>query len=105
MASDDYNDQYWRDALGESPARDFKHQIFACRSAMVKKKPVNGHRMWTEFDPTTFSDAEYDIVPGMWDHEHCCVCWDSIKQNDSYFENSQKRILCPNCYEAFTKNS
>jgi hypothetical protein len=101
----DYNHQEWRDALGDTPARDFRRRIFSCSPAMVKKQPVNGHRMWTEYDPATFSDAEYDIVPGMWDHEHCSVCGEKIQEGDTFWQNSQKLILCLTCYAKFQKRA
>ena len=70
---------------------------------MVKKDPVNGHRMWTPFDAATFSKEEYDVVEGMWDHEHCAVCGERIESGNLYWLNSQNFILCPACHEVFQK--
>lgn len=70
---------------------------------MVKKESVNGHRMWTEYDPDTFSEAEYEIVPGMWDHEHCAICWKRVQEGDPFWQNSEKHILCPSCHARFQK--
>ena len=72
---------------------------------MVKKVTVNGHRMWTQYDPAKFSKAEYDIFEGMWDHEHCAVCWQKIQTGDPYWQNSQNFILCPVCHEKFQTRS
>jgi hypothetical protein len=104
MAANEYDEQVWRDALGNAPARDFASRVFVSKPAMVKKEPVNGHRMWTEYDPAKFSEEEYEMVPGMWDHEHCRVCWQKIQEGDTYWQNSQRQILCPSCYETFQKN-
>ena len=101
MPSEEFDDKHWSDALGSSPARDFTSRLFTCKPAMVKKELVNGHREWTEYDPARFTPEEYEIVPGMWDHEHCAVCWQKIEEGDTYWENSHKDILCPACHAAF----
>ena len=99
------DEKQWRDALGNSPARDFTLQIFSCKPAMVKKEPVNGHRMWTQYDSSKFSEKEYEIVPGMWDHEHCSICWMKISEGDPFWQNSAKHILCPSCHAKFEKRA
>ena len=101
MSGDEHDQKVWRDALGDSPARDFTTRVFRPKPAMVKKELMNGHRMWTEYDPAKFSEEEYKLVPGMWDHEHCAICWATIQDGDTYWENSQKRILCSNCHAKF----
>ena len=94
-------EQWWVHALGTAPVRDFTLRVFSVKPAMVKKEPVNGHRMWTEYDSAKYSEADYDLVPGMWDHEHCAICFGKIQEGDTYFQNSQKHILCPSCYKKF----
>jgi hypothetical protein len=89
--------------LETAPARDFTSQIFSSAPAMVKKEPVNGLRIWTKYDPATFSDSEYEIVPGMWDHEHCSICWKKIQEGAPYWQNSQKHILCNACHDTFQR--
>ncbi len=96
-------EQWWVHALGAAPMRDFTSRVFTRKPAMVKKEPVNGHRMWTEYDPTRFSEEEYDLVPGMWDHEHCAICFAKIQEGDTYWQNSRRQILCPSCHEKFEK--
>jgi hypothetical protein len=97
------DEQWWVHALGRAPARDFTSHVFIPKAAMVSKQPVNGHRMWTEYDATKFTEEEYEIVPGMWDHEHCAICFADIREGDTYFQNSQRRILCPDCRAKFEK--
>src|SRR4029450_8153374 len=94
-------DPKFADPLGTSPLLDFAERVFASSPAMVKKEPVNGHRMWTKFDESRYNATEYDIVAGMWDHEHCSVCYERIADGDRYWENSESHILCPQCYEEF----
>lgn len=100
---EEYEERQWRDALGAAPKRDFVQRAFACTPAMVKKELVNGHRMWSQYDPAKFTKEEYDIVDGMWDHEHCAICYAKIKTGDAYWQNSQNFILCPVCHEKFQK--
>jgi hypothetical protein len=100
---EEYEEQNWRDALGTAPKRDFTQRVFACTPAMVKKELVKGARMWSQYDPAKFTKEEYDIVEGMWDHEHCAVCWHRILTGDTYWQNSQNFILCPGCHEKFQK--
>ena len=38
----DDDDQEWRDALGNAPARDFTESIFSAPAAIVKREPING---------------------------------------------------------------
>jgi hypothetical protein len=103
MIEEEFDDKHWQDALGSAPVLDFTSRVFTCKAAMVKKEPVNGHRIWTEYDPATFSEEEYEIIPGMWDHEHCAVCWARIQESDQYWENSERQILCPKCHAALQK--
>ncbi len=98
-------DKLWTDALGSSPARDFERMVFSREPAIVKRERENGLRMWTKYDPTTFTEKEYEIVPGMWDHEHCSVCWHKVSEGEPFWQNSQKHILCVSCYAAFEKRS
>jgi hypothetical protein len=98
---EEHEEGNWRDALGDAPKHDFVKRVFACSPAMVKKEPVNGHRMWSKYDPARFSIEEYEVVEGMWDHEHCSVCWQKIQTGNPYWLNSQNFILCPGCCEKF----
>ncbi len=82
---------------------DFALLTFAKSPAMVKREPVNGHRMWTKFDPAEFNERGCELVPDMWDHEHCRICWLSIQDGDGFWENSEKHILCLECYEEFRR--
>jgi hypothetical protein len=96
-------DPRFADPLGAHPRLDFVLRSFIPSAAMVMKTPQNGQRVWKKYDVITFSEKEYDIVPGMWDHEHCSVCWLRIAAGDGYWENSESHILCPSCHEEFQK--
>ena len=98
-------DKLWTDMLGAEPKRDFVLRTFNSSPAMVKKEPVNGHRMWTQFDPERYTKEEWDIVEGMWNHEECSICLIHIDEADPYWVSSENHILCPGCYEKFQKRS
>lgn len=98
-------DPKFAEPLGTHPILDFAERVFVPIAAMVKKEPVNGHRMWTQFDASRYDADEYDIVPGMWDHEHCCVCGKRIADGNRYWENSEAHILCPVCHAEFREKA
>jgi len=101
----DSEEKLWTDALGGSPARDFVRKVFSCEPAMVKRELEHGMRMWAKYDPATYTEKEYEIVPGMWDHEHCSVCWHKILEGKPFWQNSQDHILCVSCNATFQKRS
>jgi len=90
-------DSEFSDALGSNPKLDFIFKQFFTSPAMVAKKPINGHRMWTKYDSERYTPSEYEVVEDMWDHEHCSVCYYKIKPKMSYWENSEGHILCDQC--------
>lgn len=97
------SEQEWIDALGGEAKGDFVLQTFRKSPAMVAREPVNGHRMWTKYDPAVFDERVYELVPDMWDHEHCVICWDKILDGDGFWENGDGRILCEECHGEFLK--
>ena len=108
MKSGDFSisrdDDYYRKAFAEIPRRQFKQVIFAPRPALVAKEPVNGHRMWQDYHGEPYDASRFDLAQGMWDHEHCSVCWFSIQDGHTYWENEGRiQLLCDACYEAFSK--
>ena len=108
VKSGDYSicrdDEYHRGLFSEIGDRDFVQRTFSVRPALVAKEPVNGHRMWKDYHGEPYDKSKFDLVEGMWDHEHCSVCWFSIKEGFTYWENAKRiKLLCDACYEAFTK--
>lgn len=108
MKSGDYSisrdDEYYRKHLAEISDRAFVQSRFSSHAALVAKRPVNGHRMWTDDRGEPYDKSEFDLVEGMWNHEHCSICWFTIKDGFTYRENTNRiTLLCDACYEAFTK--
>lgn len=96
-------DRKFAEPLGERPLLDFTARIFVVGPAMVRKRPVNGHRLWTRLDPERFNEDDYEIVEGKWDHEDCVVCWTRISPGDEYWENSERHVLCAACHAELQK--
>jgi len=81
--------------------RAFVQQTFATRPGLVAKEPVNGHRMTKDYHGEQYDESKFDLVPGMWDHEHCSVCWFKIKDGHTYWQNTKRiKLLCDACHDA-----
>ena len=104
MTTGTLHDEYYVTSLGEELTLDFHPHLFHAAPAMVKKDPVNGMRMCTKYDPEKYSPEEYDIIEGMWDHEHCAVCYAKFVDGDTYMVNSRDQILCEDCLEKVKKD-
>jgi hypothetical protein len=96
---------YYRKEFADIVDRAFVQRTFASHAALVAKKPVNGHRMSADYQGQAYDELEFDLVEGMWDHDHCGLRGFKITDGFTYWENSGRvKLLCDACYEAFTKN-
>src|ERR1700735_1173414 len=107
MKSGDYSicrdDKYYRKEFADVSDRAFVQRTFASRAALVAKKPINAHKMCADYYGQAYDESEFDLVQRMWDHEHCGICWITITDGFTYWENADRiKILCDACYEAFT---
>jgi hypothetical protein len=105
MKSGDYSisrdDEYYRNEFAEITDRQFSQRTFSSHAALVAKEPVNGHQVWSDYHGEPYDTSKYDLVEGMWDHEHCSVCLFSIKDGYTYWENRDRiKLLCDACHEA-----
>ena len=97
---------YYRKAFAEIPDRRFEQRSFIPRAALVAKEPVDGWQMRKDYHGEPYDAASFDLVEGMWDHEHCSVCWFRIENGNTYWENNGRvKLLCDACYEVFSKAS
>jgi len=95
---------YYREAFAEIHDRQFEQRSFSSRPALVVKEPLNGYRTWQDYRGEPFDKSKFDLVEGMWDHEHCSVCLFTIKDGYTFWENDRRiKLLCDACYEAFMK--
>lgn len=105
MKSGDFSvsrdEDYYRKEFAEILDRAFVRRTFASRAALVAKKPVNGNRTWADYQGQAYDESQFDLVEGMWDHDHCNVCFFSITDGFTYWENADRiKLLCDACYEA-----
>ena len=108
MKSGDYSSsrdaEYDRKAFSELSNRQFEQRTFSSRPALVSKERVTGLRNWKDYHGEPYDESKFNLVEGMWDHEHCCICWFSIKDGYTYWGNEGRiNLLCDACYEAITK--
>ena len=94
---------YYRKEFAEIADRAFVQRTFVSHSALVAKKPVDRNRMWADYHGQAYDESEFDLVEGMWDHDHCSICLFKITDGFTYWEKSDRiKLLCDACYEAFT---
>jgi hypothetical protein len=108
MKSGDYsvardNESFCK-AFSEIDDRDFVQRTFSSHPALVAKEPVNGHRMWRDYHGESYDASKFDLVEDIWDHEHCAVCFFTITEGYTYWENRNRiKLLCDACHEAMLK--
>ncbi len=89
---------YYRKQFADVADRSFVQRTFASHAALVAKTK----RMWTDYHGQAYEESEFDLVEGMWDHDHCQICWFRITDGFTYWENSNRvKLLCDACHEAF----
>ena len=89
-----------RKDYGEILDKHFTRREFSSYPALVSKTPVNGHRAWKPYRGGDYDKNLFDLVDGMWDHEHCNFCGSKISNGHTFWENTDKvRILCDECHD------
>jgi len=110
MKSGDFStprdDAYYRQEFAKIADAHFECRTFSTRPALVSKDLVNGHRVTKDYHGEPYDLAAFDLVGRAWDHEHCSVCYFSIRNGHSYWENGKRIVLlCDACFEAFQKRN
>jgi hypothetical protein len=78
--------------------RDFKRATFKPIPALVSR----GNRgSWTRYYGQAFDDTEWELVPDMWDHEHCELCFAHIEPGMTYWNSRNDTFLCDRCYDHY----
>jgi hypothetical protein len=104
MKSGDFStrrhDEYYRKQFAEIEDRDFVQPTFSSTPALV----ANDGHMWQEYTGQPFDSSKFHVVDGLWEHEHCSVCWFTIKDDYTYWENRNRvKLLCDACHGAMLK--
>jgi hypothetical protein len=75
-------------------------RTFASTPALV----ANDGHIWRKYTDQPFDASKFHVVEGMWDQEDCSVCFFTIKDGHSYWENRNRiKLLCDACHEAMLK--
>lgn len=80
--------------------RDFIHMEFQPIPALVSRAD-RGH--WQRYHGQAFDEAEWELVPEMWNHEHCEVCREHIEPGMTYWASSLDTFLCDRCYDRYLR--
>ena len=83
--------------------RAFVRKTFHEYPSLRSKSPRNGYIESIPYRGQAFDANEWLIVPGGWNHEHCSLCWTTIKEGMTYSVNGNEvTILCDYCRDHYT---
>ena len=81
--------------------KQFRQIVFHSRPALFNKK----EGLCEAYDGGEYDKAKFDLVEGMWDHEHCNICGFSIREDYTCWVNTNNvNILCDECYDHFVEH-
>jgi hypothetical protein len=82
--------------------RVFVHKTFYTMASLQARQSENG---WVASKPhrgQDFDDAQWTLIPGGWDHEHCRLCYARIVDGMTYWANGNEVIiLCDRCFDHY----
>jgi hypothetical protein len=82
--------RFMRFTFHEYPSLRSKHPL---DGGWVQSKPYHGE---------PFNEADWFLKPGGWDHEHCFLCYATIREDMTYWANAgEVKILCDYCHEHY----
>lgn len=100
----DRNHEYYRTTYDEIKDKEFTPFIFTSIPALRLKDPVDKHRMVKPYKGGDYDKKKYDLIEGMWDHEHCCICFFKILPGYTYWSNADEiDLLCDECHDFFAE--
>jgi hypothetical protein len=93
-----------------SPAENWSRKKFIAFDAYRR---IDDPSVWapmgndgTDSELGPFDPARHEIIPGGWDHEHCCFCLTHIddRHNPWGYVDSDESWLCSTCYEKYIRD-
>lgn len=98
----DRNSEYAREVAYRITDREFSVETFHPYPALLSREPVRGARMWKPYQGGDYDQEEFELVEGMWDHEHCSVCNFKITAGQTYWVNAGRvDLICDECHEFY----
>jgi hypothetical protein len=91
------DDAYYTHEFSEIKNCAFRQRTFSVHASLVAKETVIGQCFWKEYDGGSYDHAQFELVEGMWDHEHCSICFFSITEGFTYWENENRKKTFMRC--------
>ncbi|MEQ8478847.1 hypothetical protein [Fulvivirga sp.] len=95
----EFNSKILKEDLDWALELKWTESIWKPKDALVDK---NGGSTWL-YTGQTFDDKKILLVKNGWTHDHCDICSNDIRENDSCV-TSDNQTLCIECYKDFIKN-
>ncbi len=84
---------------------NFAQVIFKSIDALELIERPNNNRVCKAYHGGRYDKSKYKLVTGLWDHEHCSICYSTIMTGNSYWISANKKeFLCDECYDFYIKN-
>lgn len=100
----DREEGYLREQANAITGWQFSRVVFHPYAALVSKELVEGQHMWRPYAGGECDEDMFELVDGMWDHEHCSVCSFKITDDHAYWENASRIVLlCDECHEFYAR--
>ena len=110
-----WGNEYYDDQFNCISGHEFAQKTFVSGDALVSISPVppselpkHQHaRLYKDgnaaipYEGQSYDPARFKLVKAFWDHEHCVVCQSSIEDQNTFWENSDGKLLCDACYEHY----
>jgi len=76
--------------------KQFRQIVFQSQPALFNKK----EGVCQAYNGGEYDKTKFDLVDGMWDHEHCDICGFSIREDYTCWVNTNNvNMLCDECYD------
>ena len=82
--------------------KEFRQIVFHSPSTLVNKMEGSSQA----YTGGEYDKEKFEVVDGMWDHEHCDICGFSIDENYTCWVNTDRvNILCDECHDHFVQHN
>jgi len=82
----------------------WRREPWVRRDALVQRSGGTSLYVGQRYDP-----ADFELVRGGWDHDHCEICWWSLTEGgdeeDSTGYTDGQRWICSECYHQFIETT
>lgn len=80
----------------------FEHKTFRSKPSLRRRESRDGWIQETEYNGQPYDEAEFELIANQWDHQHCSLCFATIKDGLTYWANKDEvTILCDRCFSHY----